>query len=104
MKEVIWHGDSLDVVREWPKAVRRNVGFELDSIQNGKSPTPGNVKSMSDVGRGVKEIRILQGGWYRVLYVDTRDDGIHVLTAYEKKSNRAPKSVIKTAKQRLKEI
>ena len=43
---------------------------------------------MQTVGPGVREIRIHIGGAHRVFYVATRADAIHVLHAFEKKTQR----------------
>ncbi len=65
---------------------------------------PGDWKFMPTVGMGVREIRIHQGNQYRVIYVAKIDDAIHVLHAFQKKSQRTRKRDIEIAKRRLKQI
>jgi len=43
---------------------------------------------MSQIGSGVEEIRVHVGDEYRVLYVAKFEEGVYVLHAFEKKSQR----------------
>ena len=56
---------------------------------------------MKSVGRGVREIKISEGGQFRVLYLTRRGEDIIVLHAFEKKTQRTAKSDIALGKQRL---
>ena len=99
---VIWHGDSLDIIRGFPRSVRARVGNELYLLQLGKSPL--HSRPMASVGRGVREIRVSDGkGAFRVFYVIKRRDGIHILHAFQKKTRKTPKSDIALGKYRLTE-
>ncbi len=83
LKAIHWHGDSLDVIREFPRSVRVDVGAELYLLQLGERPT--HSKPFNGIGRGVWEIRVKDdSGAYRVFYVARRRDGIHVLHAFQK--------------------
>ena len=99
LKPITWLGNSQEVVRNWPIAVRKLAGAELMRLQMGSEPL--HWKPMKAVGRGVKEIRISQGGAYRVFYVVRRREGISVLHAFEKKSRRTAMSDIDMGKQRF---
>lgn len=59
---------------------------------------------MTTVGSGVGEIRIHHEGQYRVIYVAKIDDAVHVLHAFQKKTQRTRKQDIDIAKRRLREI
>ena len=100
LKPIIWLGDSIDVVRGWSVIVRKRAGGELFRLQIGSEPM--HWRSMKSVGRGVREIKISEGGEYRIFYVMRRGDGIIVLHAFEKKTKRTAKADIDVGKQRLK--
>lgn len=57
---------------------------------------------MKSVGRGVKEIKISEDGQHRVFYLVRQSEGILVLHAFRKKTQRTAKSDIELGKQRLK--
>lgn len=103
LKDIHWHGDSLDVVREFPRTVRVDIGSELYLLQLGEQPLHG--KPFTSVGRGVWEIRIKdQSGAFRVFYVVRRRDGIHVLHAFQKKTQKTRKSDIELGKSRYQDL
>lgn len=100
LKSIIWLGDSNDVIRGWPVATRKRAGEELFRLQIGSEPL--HWRSMKSVGRGAREIKISEGGEHRVFYVTRRNEGIVILHAFEKKTQRTSKSDIDLGKQRLK--
>ena len=55
-KEIDFRGDSLDALRAFPVAARKEAGFQLDKVQSGLDPD--DWKPMSTIGSGVREIRI----------------------------------------------
>jgi phage-related protein len=65
---------------------------------------PSDWKPMTTVGRGVREIRIHYEGQYRVIYVARIDDAVHILHAFQKKTQKTRKQDIEFARRRLKEI
>jgi phage-related protein len=96
MKPVVFLGDSLDRVREFPEKVRRQAGFELRQVQHGLDPT--DWKPMKSLGPGVREIRLRDGsGAFRVLYVATRADAVYVLHAFRKKTQATAKRELDAA-------
>ncbi len=56
LKPVAWLGNSLARLRAAPVDVRADVGYQLDLVQKGETPT--DFKPMPDVGPGVTEIRV----------------------------------------------
>jgi hypothetical protein len=64
-KPLLWLGDSRNCVRLFPEVARQRAGFELREVQKGKDPS--NWKPMSDVGPGVRELRIQTGEQFRIL-------------------------------------
>lgn len=60
---------------------------------------------MPSVGPGVREIRIRQAsGAYRIIYLTTIGDVVHVLHAFQKKTQATAKRDIDLAKARLRQI
>lgn len=101
-KEIIWQGDSLEIVRGFPERVRFAIGTELRRLQTGLNPA--NWKPMKSVGRGVREIRVNIGGGFRVIYIAEHHGEIHVLHAFRKKTQRTSTHDIRLAAKRLKPI
>lgn len=69
-------------------------------MQIGSEPL--HWRAMASVGHGVKEIKISEGGEYRVFYVVHQGAQIVVLHAFHKKTQRTPKSDIELGRKRLK--
>ncbi len=103
MKEIIWHGTSKADLIRFPQEVKREAGYQLDKVQHNLEPS--NWKPMVAIGQGVKEIRIQEAnGQYRVIYVAKFADGLHVLHAFQKKTQKTNKKDIDLAAKRYKEI
>lgn len=101
MKTVIFLGDSLAQIRNFPLDVRQDAGFQIDKVQRGENPD--DWKPMKPVGKGVKEIRIREAsGQYRVIVWVSSGDAVYVLHAFTKKSQRTRRSDIELARERLK--
>jgi phage-related protein len=102
VKLVQFVGSSLDDLRDFPVEARRQVGFELDSVQRGLDPT--DWKAIRSVGSGAKEIRIHVLGEWRILYVAKFADAVYVLHAFAKKTQKTRKADIELARKRYQEI
>lgn len=103
MKPITFLGDSLEEIQSFPLAPRRTVGFQLDRVQRGMMPE--SWKPMKTVGPGVCEIRVRDGsGAYRVLYIATFPEGVYVLHAFRKKTQKTRKSDLELAGSRFKEL
>lgn len=103
MKAIWFHGTSKTDLAAFPQDVRREAGHQLGRVQHGLEPS--DWKPMLTIGPGVREIRIREeSGQYRVLYVAKFADAIHVLHAFQKKTQRTAKMDIELAKKRYKEI
>jgi phage-related protein len=100
-KDVVWMGDSLDVLQAFPKAVRADLGSDLRRLQIGEMPL--DSKPMKTVGPGVRELRARdRNNQFRTMYVARKGTEIVVLHCFVKKSRTTPKNDINTAKKRLK--
>ena len=103
MKEVRWHGSSRSDVEAFPNDARREAGYQLFQVQIGENPS--DWKPMPSVGAGVREIRIRQAsGAYRIIYLTTIGDAVHVLHAFQKKTRAPALREIDLAKARLRQI
>lgn len=103
LKDIHWHGDSLEIVRKFPRAVRADLGSELYLLQLGERPL--HSRPFASVGRGVWEIRVKdESGAFRVFYIVRRRDGIHVLHAFQKKTQKTRKSDVELGKSRYREL
>jgi phage-related protein len=103
LKPVTFHGDSLDRVRHFPEDARRQAGHELYQVQKGGEPT--DWKPMPTIGAGVREIRIHDAvGAYRVIYIATLADAVHVLHAFQKKSQKTAQRDLDLAGARLRQL
>ena len=54
IRPIIWIGDSLEIVRHFPPAVRDEVGFALYQAQVGSKHV--NAKPLKGLGPGVLEV------------------------------------------------
>jgi len=103
MKDIIFHGTSLQDLKDFPQEARRNAGFQLDRVQHGLEPA--DWKPMVNIGQGVNEIRIREdNGQFRIIYVAKFTDAVHVLHVFQKKTQRTAKADIDLARKRYREI
>ncbi len=103
LKEVVWMGDSKDVVSHFPSAIREDLGFQLYLLQLGKSPL--KSRPMKTIGQGVFELKEQdQHGWYRVIYTLVVKDKIFVLHSFKKQSAKTSQTDLELAAKRYKRI
>jgi phage-related protein len=102
-KPVEFRGSALDDLRAFPKAARRDAGYQLDRVQHGREPD--DWKPMNTVGRGVQEIRIRDtAGAFRVLYVAKFDNAVYVLHCFQKKTQKTSKADLNLTAQRYRDL
>jgi len=100
---VVWEGDSLDVLRNFPTAIKRNFGREIQRLQEGEHPQ--NSRPMQSIGKGVFELRQADDdGWYRVVYLKKIAERFHMLHSFVKKSAKTSQKDLNIAKTRLKHV
>ena len=103
MKQVIWMGTSKEDLRAFPGEARREVGYQLEHVQEGVDPD--DWKPMSVVGSGVREIRVRESsGAFRCIYLATRPEGIYILHCFQKKTLKTSKRDLDLAQRRFKSI
>lgn len=103
VKPLVFRGSALSDLRAFPEAARRQAGFQLDVVQNGRDPD--DWKPMNAIGAGVREIRVRdEAGAFRVIYVAKFADAVFVLHCFEKKSQRTSRSDVEVATRRYKDL
>ena len=101
--KVAWEGDSLEVVRTFPPAVRQEMGLDIRRLQQGTVPR--NSRPMRSIGIGVFELRQRDAhGWYRLIYLTRVGDTLHMLHAFPKKSAKTSRNDLAIASSRLKAV
>lgn len=104
-KAVIWHPAAKNEISSYPDEVRIKIGFHLYSLQVGENLHMPVSRPMSSVESGVFELRAKsEDEIYRVFYILKLSDGIYVLHAFKKKTEKTPIDEIRLAKKRLKEL
>lgn len=102
-KDIEFEGDSLAVLKSFPKNVQHDAGFQIDLIAIGKDPN--NFSPISRIGPGAMELRIWdEEGTFRIIYVAKFSDAVHILHCFKKKTQVISKSDIKVATDRYKSI
>jgi phage-related protein len=101
--QIVWHGSSKDDLLQFPEDAKSEAGYQLRRVQDGREPS--NWKPMKSVGAGVREIRIFEeSGTFRVIYVVKTGNTLHVLHAFQKKTQKTPPHDIQLAKKRFSNI
>lgn len=92
-KPIHWVGSTLDDIREFPDNIKRELGFDLDLVQQGLLPR--DFKAMQNLGSGVMEIRVRDiSGAFRLVYVAKFADAIYCLHSFQKKTQKtSPKDL-----------
>jgi phage-related protein len=105
MKPVNWLGDSLKVLRGFPKDVQQEIGHGLYVVQVGLMPQ--DAKPLRGVCGGVFEmVTRFDGETYRTVYAVKIGDKVYVLHVFQKKSTsgiKTPQADMNLIVQRLKE-
>lgn len=103
MKPVVFVGDSLARLREFPDEARHDAGYQIDKLQRGQKPD--DFKPMPAIGRGVEELRVWgDAGTWRVIYLTRLADAVYILHAFQKKTRTTAKRDIDIARQRLAQL
>lgn len=97
-KPVAWLGDSRQSVKDFPPVARQRAGRQLARVQDGLEPD--SWKPMPSIGLGVNEIRVREGGAFRVIYVAKFPEAVYVLHAFQKKARKTPPTDVELARTR----
>ncbi|MBI2604663.1 MAG: type II toxin-antitoxin system RelE/ParE family toxin [Deltaproteobacteria bacterium] len=105
MKVAILHPKARQVLRSFPEEARREMGKAIFDLQKGNSLGMPLSKPMPDVALGVEELRVQDAsGIYRTFYYKKSKQGILILHAFGKKSQKTPPREMEIARKRLKEM
>jgi phage-related protein len=104
MKPVHWIGSSREDLKDFPKKVRREIGFALQAAQTGgKHASAKPLRGFA--GAGVLEIvEDYRSETFRAVYTVRFAEAVYVLHCFKKKSKhgiKTPKNVIKLVESRL---
>lgn len=102
MRPIVFMGHTLQVIRGIPDQIKVEAGYELDKVQRGEQPR--HWKPLSNLGTGIREIRIQRGGAWRIVYVVHRESVVYVLHAFQKKSQKLPKEDSETILRAFREL
>lgn len=98
---ISWEGDSLTVLKRWPRDVQDDIGNSLRNLQEGKRPIL-PTRPMQAIGNGVFELKAAdEAAWYRVIYLSRIEDTIYVLDSFTKKTRKTEKNDLNRARARL---
>jgi len=76
MNPIKFCGRSLETIRNFPTAVKRDAGHQLDRVQRGLNPL--DWKPMSTIGKGVREIIMTSGLQYESVWDALEEDPVRV--------------------------
>jgi phage-related protein len=89
-------------MRAFPADARSRAGYQLRLLQEGLEPD--DHRPMPAVGLGVQELRIHTTLEHRVIFVTRFPEGIFVLHAFQKKSQRTARRDLSLAQERYRQM
>jgi phage-related protein len=105
IKPTVFVGSSRHDLRDFPAAVRHEIGQALYEAQLGEHPA--GAKPLNGFGGGVLEIRDnFDGDTYRAVYTVRFEGVLYVLHSFQKKSTRGiatPQRHLDLVRQRLRQ-
>lgn len=101
---ISWEGDSLDVLKSWPRDIQRDFGLSLLKLQEGERPTL-PTRPMQSIAQGVFELKAADdAAWYRVIYLSRIEDTIYVLDSFTKNTRKTEKNDLNRARARQSQV
>lgn len=105
MKPLRWLGGSREDLREFPREIRREIGFALHFAQAGdKHPSAKPLRGFGSAGV-LEAVADFRGDAFRAVYTVRFADVVYVLHVFQKKSKRGiatPKREMALIRERLK--
>lgn len=89
MRELIFLGDSLEVLREFPDEVKQDIGYALHFAQEGK--THHQAKPFKGYSGVMEIVAPFKKDTYRAVYALKIGSRIYVLHAFQKNQNMGSK-------------
>jgi len=104
-KSVIFHKRAKEIIKEFSKTVRIDIGELLFDLQRGENIGMPDARPMPTIATGAYELRVKDAdGIYRVFYYLKSAEGIMVFHAFVKKTQATPQGEIVIARKRLWEM
>jgi phage-related protein len=101
---VSWEGNSLEVLKQWPREIQRDFGMALRNLQQGERPDLAS-RPMQSIGLGVFELKAAdEAAWYRVIYLARIEDTIYVLDSFRKKGRKTEKNDLNRTRAQLAQV
>jgi phage-related protein len=104
VKPLVWIGDSLAALRDFPRPVREKIGFALYQAQLGDKHL--DAKPLKGFGSGVLEVVAdYRNDTFRAVYTVRLVGRIYALHVFQKKSKAgisSPKAEVELIRKRLK--
>lgn len=105
MKQILFHPEAYEIIKNFTKELRRELGEALYHLQQGKLLSMPLSKPMSSIASGVSELRFKdENGIYRVFYAVKYEDAVWVIHAFAKKTQKTPRREIELGQKRFKEF
>ena len=105
MKPALFHPKAREVIKAFPKEVRKELGKAIFDLQKGHPLGMPLSRPMPSVAIGVEELRIRdRAGIYRTFYFAKSLRGILVFHAFVKRTQKTPLQAIELGRKRLKEM
>jgi len=105
VRPAIFHPKARQVIRTFPKSARRALGEAILDLQFGARVGMPLSRPMVVVAPGVCELRVRDSaGIYRAFYLISSIRGVLVFHAFQKKTQKTPRTEIELAAKRLKEM
>jgi phage-related protein len=95
-KEIILHPQAEKEISEFHEHVQERIYLMIKALEENGALEISDAKKLSG-HKNLFEIRIRYLGQYRVLYTYYLNKFILILTAFQKKTQRTPSKIIKTA-------
>lgn len=103
-RNLIWLGDTREVLSSYPPQAKRALGFALRAVQTGAMPPI--AKPLKGLGPGVLELAYeFDRSAYRVVYALRIGANVYVIDVFRKKSKtggKTPREVKSRIEARLK--
>ena len=101
-KPVGWRGSALSDLRRFPEEARREAGYQLHLLQQGKAPD--DWKPMPSWNRAPWRSAFTRVWEHRVFVVVRFEEAVYVLHVLQKKAQKTPTHEIDLAKRRYNDL
>jgi phage-related protein len=102
VKQLFWIGNSYKALTAFPREIKQAAGFQLHLIQQGHDPD--DWKPMQGIGANVREIRVHVAGEHRIIYLAKFAEGVYILHAFQKKTQKTAKKDLDIARARFRDV